>query len=235
MGCMTLNFSDLTRRLRAGENATADDIAGVLSASPAATFALMEFAAELRQQHFGSLITVTNLIKSPATEPAGLSIEVGAPLDIPALIPSLIDDGDTPVRLELDFVQGESALLPMEALRVIAAARIAAPTRSLHLGSSREITLRSLQPLAVGAIDSLMLNDSPDEPRLIFEDLKLIVGAGLAIVGAGDRNLVAEYTEYLRQQGVVDADAYAQIALAGAESAGGCGGNCACGSGGCGS
>lgn len=232
---MTLNFSDLTRRVRAGQSTTAEDIADVLTASAAATFALMEFAAELRQQHFGTLMTVTNLLGAPAETKAGVRLEITAPLDPATLVPLLIDEDDTTEALELDFVAGEATLLPMEALRVIAAARIAAPARSLHLGSSREVTLRSLQPLAVGAIDSLVLNDSLEEPRLVFEDLKLIVGAGLTIEGAGDRDLVAEYVDYLSQHGVADAETYAQVALAGSDSTGGCGGNCACGSGGCGS
>lgn len=232
---MTLNFSDLTRRVRAGQNATAEDIADVLTASPAATFALMEFAAELRQKHFGALVTVTNLLGAPAEAKAGVRLEVTAPLDPATLVPLLAGESETSQRLELHFVAGEATLLPMEALRMIAAARIAAPARSLHLGPSREGTLRSLQPLAVGAVDSLVLNDSLDEPRLVFEDLKLIVGAGLTIEGAAERDLVAEYVDYLGQHGVTDAEAYAQVALAGADSAGGCGGNCACGSGGCGS
>lgn len=232
---MTLNFSDLTRRIRAGQNATTEDIAAVLTASPAATFALMEFAAELRQKHFGALVTVTNLLGTPAEAKAGVRLEITAPLDPARLLPLLVNEGETVKALELHFVTEDAALLPMEALRVIAAARIAAPARSLHLGLSREVTLRSLQPLAVGAIDSLVLNDSLDEPRLVFEDLKLIVGAGLTIEGAGERDLVAEYVDYLSQNGIADAETYAQIALNGADSAGGCGGNCACGSGGCGS
>ncbi|MFW0181885.1 hypothetical protein ACN082_00040 [Rothia sp. CCM 9417] len=232
---MTLNFSDLTRRVRAGQKVTAEDISDVLTASAAATFALMEFAAELRQQHFGTLMTVTNLPGVAADVKAGVRLEITAPLDPTTLVALLIDEGETRKALELDFVAGDSALLPMEALRIIAAARIANPARSLHLGSSREATLRSLQPLAVGAIDSLALNDSLEEPRLVFEDLKLIVGAGLTIEGAGERDLVAEYVDYLSQHGVAGAETYAQIALSGSDKTGGCGGNCACGSGGCGS
>lgn len=232
---MTLNFSDLTRRIREGQGATAEDIAGVLAASPAATFALMEFAAELRQKHFGLLITVTNLLGAPAEVKAGAPVEITAPLSAEVLVPLLIDTGEKAEALELNFVAGDASLLPMEALRVIAAARIANPARSLHLGLGREEVLRSLQPLALGAIDSLVLSESLDEPRLIFEDLKLIVGAGLTIEGAGERDLVREYVEHLGRCGVVDAEAYAQVALNGASSSGGCGGNCACGSGGCGS
>lgn len=232
---MTLNFSDLNRRIRAGEKSTAEDIAGVLTASPAATFALVELATELRQQHFGSLIKASGMLTVPPKESVGLRVQVEAPLDVPALVMSLIDKDDTPASLELDFIQGQNPLLPMEALRVIAAARIAAPTRSLHLGPSRETSLRSLQALALGVIDSLILNDSLDEPRLIFEDLKLIATAGLTILGVGERDLVAEYVEYFKQHGVTDVAGYAQIARSGLESAGGCGGNCVCGAGGCGS
>ena len=228
---MTLNFSDLAARLRAGETASPADLYDVLTASPAATFALMDLAAELRATHFDSTITVTNLLGAPERQVASSLVEVAAPLDADALAATLADLAADPAveRIDVDFV-GLPALAPMEALRVLAAARLAAPAQSLHLGESREMTLRSLQPLAVGALDSLVLTVDPAQPRLIFEDLKLIVGAGLTIADAGDRDLVAEYVEYLRAAGVEDADAYAQVALEGAAS----GGNCACGSGGCG-
>lgn len=233
---MTLNFSDLAARLRAGEPASPADLHDVLTASPAATFALMDLAAELRATHFGSTITATNLLGAPARQVASSLVEVAAPLDADALAATLADLAVDPTveRIDMDFV-GVPALAPMEALRVLAAARLSAPAKSLHLGESREMTLRSLQPLAVGALDSLVLTVDSAQPRLIFEDLKLIVGAGLTIADAGDRDLVAEYVEHLRAAGVEDADTYAQVALAGAASGGGCGGNCACGSGGCGS
>lgn len=233
---MTLNFSDLATRLRAGETASPADIYEVLTASPAATFALMDLAAELRATHFGSTITATNLLGAPARQVASARVEVAAPLDADALAVSLggLVADPSVERIDVDFV-GVPALAPMEALRVLAAARLAAPAKSLHLGESREMTLRSLQPLAVTALDSLVLTVDPAQPRLIFEDLKLIVGAGLTIADAGDRDLVAEYVEHLRAAGVEDADAYAQVALEGAASGGDCGGNCACGSGGCGS
>lgn len=232
---MTLNFSDLAARLRAGETASPADLHDVLTASPAATFALIDLAAELRATHFGSTITATNLLGAPARQVASSLVEVAAPLDADALAATLADLAADPAveRIDVDFV-GVPVLAPMEALRVLAAARLAAPVKSLHLGESREMTLRSLQPLAVGALDSLVLTVDPAQPRLIFEDLKLIVGAGLTIADAGDRDLVAEYVEHLRAAGVEDADAYAQVALEGAASGGGCGGNCACGSGGCG-
>ncbi|WP_326503813.1 hypothetical protein [Rothia nasimurium] len=232
---MTLNFSNLAARLRAGETASPSDLHDVLTASPAATFALMDLAAELRATHFGSTITATNLLGAPVRQVASSLVEVAAPLAADALAATLADLAADPAveRIDVDFV-GIPALAPMEALRVLAAARLAAPVKSLHLGESREMTLRSLQPLAVGALDSLVLTVDPAQPRLIFEDLKLIVGAGLTIADTGDRDLVAEYVEHLRAAGVEDADAYAQVALEGAASGSGCGGNCACGSGGCG-
>lgn len=232
---MTLNFSDLAARLRAGETASPADLHDILAASPAATFALMDLAAELRATHFGSTITVINLLGAPERQVASSLVEVAAPLDADALAATLADLAVDPAveRIDVDFV-GVPALAPMEALRVLAAARLAAPAKSLHLGESRDMALRSLQPLAVGALDSLVLTVDPAQPRLIFEDLKLIVGAGLTIADAGDRDLVAECVEHLRAAGVEDADAYAQVALEGAASGGGCGGNCACGSGGCG-
>lgn len=232
---MTLNFSDLTGRVRAQQSATADDLREVLTASPAATFALIEFAAELRNQHFGQLITVTNLLGVEGASPVTDRLELAAPLEFEGLVGALHDLSDREGALALDFVVGSDGLMPMEALRIIAAARLAAPEKSLHLGPSRELALRSLQPLALGAVDSVELTVDATQPGLVFEDLKLIVGAGFTIAGAGVRDLVAEYTDHLRTLGVEDADVYAQVALADSAGAGGgCGGNCACGSGGCG-
>ncbi|MDY6051045.1 MAG: hypothetical protein SPI83_01345 [Rothia sp. (in: high G+C Gram-positive bacteria)] len=232
---MTLNFSDLATRLRAGENASLGDLHKVLIASPAATFALIELAAELRTEHFGTTLTVTNLLGAPGGQVASAPVEVSAPLDTHALAATLVElAANTSVqRIDLDYV-GQPSLTPMEALRVLAATRLAAPAKSLHLGEGRETTLRSLQPLAVRALDSLVLTVDPAQPSLVFEDLKLIVGAGLTVAHADDRDLVADYVAYLRNAGVEGADAYAHSALEGADAGGGCGGNCACGAGGCG-
>ena len=123
---MTLNFSDLAARLRAGETASPANLHDILTASPAATFALMELAAELRATHFGSTITAINLLGAPERQVASSLVEVAAPLDADALAATLADLAADPAveHIDVDFV-GVPALAPMEALRVLAAARLA--------------------------------------------------------------------------------------------------------------
>lgn len=237
---MALNFAELTTAMRAGKQATDQDVHDVLTASPAATFALVEFAAEYRRTFFKNTVEVSNLMgaENLAQPPAAL-LEVTAPLDAEALTAQIVDlAGDDDIqRITVDFVQGEKNLIPMEALRVLAAVRLAAPVKSLRLGATRETVLKSLQPLALHMVDALYLHEYPAaEPRLIFEDLKLLRDAGLTVDGAEGRDLPADYAADLVGRGVEDAPELARLILdgTGAPTGGGCGGNCACGSGGCG-
>lgn len=252
---MTLNFAELTQKLRAGGTATEQDLQDIISAGPGATFALVEFAAELRRMYFRNTVEVVNLIDAAGNEPAELpsekhTINVGGAEEFEDLASSIftLAQSDDAQRVTVNFLvptaeveaPNAAALTPMHCLRLLAAARIAAPAKSLRVGTGRDLHLRSLQSLALHVVDSLYLSDfRVSEPRSVFEDLKLLQSAGLDVLGARGRNLPAEYVEYLKAQGVDDAQTEADAVMVEDENlpmaSGGCGGNCACGSGGCGS
>lgn len=235
---MAFNFSDFTTKVRAGGNATAEDIHGILTASPAATFALVEFAAEQRRLFFQNSLEVGNLLGSEnMVKPASVLVEINAPINADELTETIMGvASDSEVqRTAVEFVQGQAPHLPMEALRVLAAFRLASPVKSLRLGTSRTSTLRSLQPLAVHMIDSMLLSEfSADQPQAIFEDLKLIRDAGVVVDGSAGRDLVSEYVADLEGRGIANAAELAELVINTSDQGrGGCGVNCACGSGGC--
>lgn len=248
---MTLNFAELSKKARAGERLDQTDINDIVTAGPGATFALVELAAEFRRAHFRNSLEIVNLIQDGA-EPtsltdAGTEIAVGSgetPEQLAEQIAS-VAASDTQ-RVTFNFLvptdeveaPGAAALTPMYCLRLLAAARLAAPEKSLRVATGRDVHLRSLQALALHVIDSMFISDfRVSEPRLVFEDLKLIRAGGLAVNGAENRDLAEEYVTYLSANGVEDAAGYATVILADEEpgESGGCGGGCACGSGGCGS
>ena len=251
---MTLNFAEFTQKMRAGATPTEQDLLDIITAGPGATFALVEFAAEYRRTYFRNTVEVVNLLDAsgslPETgEPVGAVVNVGDGESAEQLAASLAKAGgnDAAGRVIVNFLvptteqdaPGAADLTPMQCLRVLAAARLAAPAKSLRVGEGRRVHLRSLQSLAMHVIDSIYLSDYRDsEAAAVFEDLKLIQGAGLQVIGAEQRDLAADYVSYLRGEGVEDAQAYADTILGDDEpdaaSGGGCGGNCACGSGGCG-
>ena len=171
------------------------------------------------------------------TKPASVLVEVSAPINADELTETIMGiASDSEVqRTTVEFMQGLAPHLPMEALRVLAAFRLASPVKSLRLGASRASTLRSLQPLAVHIIDSMLLSEfSTDQPQAIFEDLKLIRDAGVVVDGSAGRDLVSEYVSDLEGRGIAHAAELAELVTNTADqSRGGCGGNCACGSGGC--
>ena len=212
---MAFNFSDFTTKVRAGGNATAEDIHGILTASPAATFALVEFAAEQRRLFFQNSLEVGNLLGSEnMVKPASVLVEINAPINADELTETIMGiASDSEVqRTAVEFVQGQAPHLPMEALRVLAAFRLASPVKSLRLGTSRTSTLRSLQPLAVHMIDSMLLSEfSADQPQAIFEDLKLIRDAGVVVDGSAGRDLVSEYVADLEGRGIANAAELASI------------------------
>lgn len=248
---MTLNFAELTKKARAGERLNQTDINDIVTAGPGATFALVELAAEFRRAHFRNNIEIVNLIKD-GEEPAvltdaGSEINVGngeTPEDLAAQIFDLA--ASEAQRITFNFLvptdeveaPGAAALTPMYCLRLLAATRLAAPEKSLRIATGRDVHLRSLQALALHVIDSMYMSDfRVSEPRLVFEDLKLIRSGGLVVEGAEDRDIAEEYVAYLTANGVEDAQGYATVILAEEEPGeeGGCGGGCSCGSGGCGS
>lgn len=250
---MTFNFAELTQKLRAGGETTHQDVLDMVTAGPGATFALVEFAAEYRRMYFRNTIEVVNLLgtSGQGSEPVAgeaNSVDVGAGESSEELAQRIFDlsGDDSAQRITVNFLvpsedveaSGASSLTPMQCLRILAAVRLSAPAKSVRVGVGRGVHLRSLQSLALHCVDSLYLsNHEASEPRAIFEDLKLFESAGLSVIGAEHLDLKQEYVTFLQDQGVEDAQSYADDVFVQDDdgAAGGCGGNCACGSGGCGS
>lgn len=246
---MTLNFAELTQKMRAGERASQQDLLDMITAGPGATFALVEFAAEFRRTYFRNAIELPGLIDESGKLPeprltgsAEITLGQGESAEqLAEAIYRLAQDDATP-RVVVHFAVPEpgeesaaDALTPMHCLRALAAVRLAAPAKSLRVGTGRREHLRTLQSLALHVIDSMYpARPNAEEPQLIFEDLKLIRGASLSMIGAEHRDIAGDYVVYLESLGVADAQGYADAILTEEEPvAGGCGGNCSCGSGGC--
>lgn len=145
-------------------------------------------------------------------------------------------DGDSiPVNFLMPFegtpLAGTWELTPMRCLRILAAVRMAAPEKELRMAGGREMHLRTLQPLALHVVNSLFLGDYlTSTGQSALDDLKMIRDGGFVVLGAEDRDLVAEHEDYLRAHGV-DLAQEAGVALAPCGASGGCGG---CSSGACG-
>lgn len=145
-------------------------------------------------------------------------------------------DGDSiPVNFLMPFegtpLAGTWELTPMRCLRILATVRMAAPEKELRMAGGREMHLRTLQPLALHVVNSLFLGDYlTSTGQSALDDLKMIRDGGFVVLGAEDRDLVAEHEDYLRAHGV-DLAQEAGVALAPCGASGGCGG---CSSGACG-
>ena len=145
-----------------------------------------------------------------------------------------LDADSIPVNFLMPFdgtpLEGKWDLNPMMCLRILATVRMIAPDKELRMAAGREIHLRSLQSLALHVVNSLFLGDYlTSEGQSALDDLKMIRDGGFQVLGAEDRDLVAEHEEFLRAHGVETEGPVAAVAPCGAS--GGCGG---CGSaGGC--
>lgn len=239
---MLSDFSNLFERVEKGQAARVEDLRLALDAGPGQIFKLADAAAYLRRSRRGQELEVLNLLDSASGQPASLpdpvaeeALLLAGPLEAESFLAQLEQAQRQQVAsLELVF-DSQRPLPPMEALKLLALLGLALPETCLHLGEGRQTAFRSLQPLAVRILDSLLLSQDLEAPGLVFEDLALIVGADRIIAGAQERDLVAEYILYLQSQGVEDALAVAAEVLAPESAGSGCGGNCACGAGGCGS
>lgn len=144
--------------------------------------------------------------------------------------------GDSiPVNFLMPFegtpLAGTWELTPMRCLRILATVRMVAPDKELRMAGGREMHLRTLQPLALHVVNSLFLGDYlTSTGQSALDDLKMIRDGGFVVLGAEDRDLVAEHEDYLRAHGVDLAQETAP-ALAPCGASGGCGG---CSSGACG-
>lgn len=104
--------------------------------------------------------------------------------------------------------------------------RFAAPDKEIRMAGGREMHLRSLQPTALRVVNSLFLGDYlTSEGQSAVDDLRMIQDSGFVVLGAEDRDLVAEHEAYLQahQQELSDADAGAEEASAHAQAVAPCG------------
>ena len=145
-------------------------------------------------------------------------------------------EGDSiPVNFLMPFegtpLAGTWELTPLRCLRILATVRLVAPEKELRMAGGREMHLRSLQPLALHVVNSLFLGDYlTSTGQSALDDLKMIRDGGFVVLGAEDRDLVAEHEDYLRAHGV-DLAQETAVAPAPCGASGGCGG---CSSGACG-
>ncbi len=249
---MTLIFADLSQKVQAGQKISLEDIQKILAADAAASFAIVELAAQQRRSFFQNHIEVVNLLDEHTGAPRQTGkpeplLEISSSSDQTWLahkIADLASNNNCP-KITVDFVTAEdtnpevvNSIQPMAALRILAGIRLAAPAKSLSLRRGRVEGLRSLQALALHLIDSLFFSrDLLAEPSSVFADLKLIADAGLLVMPKGEKDLALSYVNYLQGQGISDAQELADSLLNAQPASGlGCAGQCGCGcsSGGCG-
>ncbi|MEU4207779.1 hypothetical protein [Rothia terrae] len=221
-------FTELAERVITAEPATRDELEQMLTAPEAQTFTMVDAASSLRYRFFQNTVKLGNLY-SNGSGFEGKVLEIAPDLtneDIAADIAQIAGTKDT---ITVDFLQleGHNSLPAMRALRILAATRVAAPRATLVVGEGRADTLQSLQPLALHIANALVLADREAENgTLVLADLTMITDGRFKVLGAENRDLLAEHKEFM------DAHGFALPEVA--PTSGGCGGNCACGSGGCG-
>ena len=200
------------------------------------------------EDHYADICTTHTYADRLATvdkaQSAGLSACSGLIVGMKETDEQLVDaifalrdlGGDSiPVNFLMPFegtpLAGTWDLTPMRCLRILATVRLVAPEKELRMAGGREMHLRSLQPLALHVVNSLFLGDYlTSTGQSALDDLKMIRDGGFVVLGAEERDLVAEHEDYLRAHGVdLTQETAATIAPCGA--AGGCGG---CSSGACG-
>ena len=80
-------------------------------------------------------------------------------------------------------------LSPQDCLRALCAARFALPTSELRVAGGREVNLRSLQPLALYAANSIFVSDYlTTEGQRPDEDYQMIADLGFEIVESASRS-----------------------------------------------
>lgn len=200
------------------------------------------------EDHYADICTTHTYADRLATvdkaQSAGLSACSGLIVGMKETDEQLVDaifalrdlGGDSiPVNFLMPFegtpLAGTWELTPMRCLRILAAVRLVAPDKELRMAGGREMHLRTLQPLALHVANSLFLGDYlTSTGQSALDDLKMIRDGGFVVLGAEDRDLVAEHEDYLRAHGV-DLTQETAIASAPCGASGGCGG---CSSGVCG-
>lgn len=218
-------YTELIQRVADETPATLQEISSLLAEPTAQTFAIVDAASSLRYRFFQNKVTA--LATGEATGEKTV-LEIAPDLNSDDIAADIARSAGATGTLEIDFLamEGYRPLPAMTALRIIAVARIAAPEATLLLGEGRAQTLNSLQALALHVANGVVLADRDDSSGLaLLADLQILSDGNFKVLGAEDRDLVAEHEAYMREAGY-------EVPLA--ETSSGCGGSCACGSGGCG-
>ncbi|WP_433476009.1 biotin synthase BioB [Spirillospora sp. CA-142024] len=105
-----------------------------------------------------------------------------------------LDVDSVPVNFLIPFegtpMAGEWALTPQRCLRILAMVRFVCPDVEVRLAGGREIHLRTLQPLALHAVNSIFLGDYlTSEGQAAKADLDMIADAGFEVEAAGTDTL----------------------------------------------
>ncbi|MDY6051046.1 MAG: biotin synthase BioB [Rothia sp. (in: high G+C Gram-positive bacteria)] len=193
------------------------------------------------EDHYADICTTHTYADRLATvdkaQDAGLSACSGLIVGMKETDEQLVDaifalrdlGGDSiPVNFLMPFdgtpLAGTWELTPMRCLRILATVRLVAPEKELRMAGGREMHLRTLQPLALHVVNSLFLGDYlTSTGQSALDDLKMIRDSGFVVLGAEDRDLVAEHEDYLRAHGVdLAEEATPEITPCG--SSAGCGG-----------
>lgn len=111
-----------------------------------------------------------------------------------------------PVNFLMPFegtaLQGRWELSPQRCLRILAMVRFLCPKAELRVAGGREIHLRSLQPLALYAANSIFLGDYlTSEGQAAKSDLQMIADAGFVVEGEQHQAAAAPQAPRLRKRG----------------------------------
>ncbi|MBM7051774.1 MULTISPECIES: hypothetical protein [unclassified Rothia (in: high G+C Gram-positive bacteria)] len=219
-------YTELTQRVITGAPATPEELSELLQAPASQTFSIIDAASSLRYRFFQA--TITTLESTASDDSVGL-LDIAPDLTPEDMTTDIARFSGHTGTLIIDFpaLECHRPLPAMTALRVIAATRFAAPRATIIVGEGRARTLNSLQALALHTANGLVLSDRDEENgRARLAETQMLSDGNFKVLGSENTDLVAEQEEYMRAQGF-------EIP-APAESTGGCGGSCGCGSGGCG-
>jgi len=186
------------------------------------THSFSERVATVNQAHDAGLQACSGLIVGMGESPEQLVDAVFSLVEL--------DSESIPVNFLMPFegtpLEGTWELTPLKCLRILSMVRFAAPDKEIRMAGGREMHLRSLQPTALRVVNSLFLGDYlTSEGQSAVDDLRMIQDSGFVVLGAEDRDLVAEHEAYLQahQQDLSDADTGAEESTAPAQAVAPCG------------
>ena len=233
---MSNAFSELIERAGSEQPLTRDEIHTLLVDGEGQDFALIEAASVVRRNEFRNMIAVhtENEELADALGTRSIAVDSYDVLDISRDIDSE-ELAEAIERIAASPAVGVTVLLPKNAvpmmlMRVLSILRLAAPSKVIHLPEGYEQSLRSLTSLAMHVVSAITITDDIEQWPMVNEILKSLRHGGIVISGTGGRDALAGYLRYLSDLGV---DLMGHREARGS-ACGSVGGDCGCGSGGCG-